>query len=430
LGSTEFSKPTRLFSAGRQEVSVMRSLLRTFSLGLVFSLLIVPSDAAVNSGRSPVVAQSVSVVNPGANQTPDPGQGGLAVSSQTNTGHGSETSSAFRATKGVSSKTKTCLWYSFPGVPGTKTRVTLKFDCTLNASIHVDGYDDFVSATAEYDFRIEYSLDNGSTWTVRSGVSDSVSIDGLSSDGRSINTSGSESVDLPNPGAIDITQIRVRDRIFTSAALANSPDGSASSLATASVSYIRLEVETAVGANCIATVPGNRWKGEYFNGITPTGSPAMVRDDGADDFLNFNFGDGGPGGNCGLGVDNFSARWTRMVNFAPGIYRFSVTGDDGVRLYVDGQLKINKWFSQGATTYTADVPLSSAGAHEVKLEYFESGGSAVALLSWTLVAGLSCLPDVPLIGATPGAGGGENIATTAISGLPKGCGQKNSDHQQ
>jgi len=90
---------------------------------------------------------------------------------------------------------------------------------------------------------------------------------------------------------------------------------------------------------------------------------------------------------------------------------------------------INKWFPQGATTYTADVNLS-AGPHQVKLEYFEKDGCAVALLSWTLVAGLSCLPDVPLIGAMPGAGGGENIAITAISGLPKGCGQKNSDHQQ
>jgi hypothetical protein len=43
-------------------------------------------------------------------------------------------------------------------------------------------------------------------------------------------------------------------------------------------------------------------------------------------------------------------------------------------------LKVDKWFSHGAITYTTDVTLF-AGNHEVKLEYFESGGFAVALLS-------------------------------------------------
>jgi hypothetical protein len=156
----------------------------------------------------------------------------------------------------------------------------------------------------------------------------------------------------------------------------------------------------------------------------------MVRDDGAN-FLNFNFGDGGPGGNCGLGVDNFSARWTRTVDFGSGTYRFSVTGDDGVRLYVGvgGQPVIDKWFSQGATTYTAEVTFNSAGPRQVMLEYFESGGPGVALLSWADLTGVNCLPNapLPLISSMPQAGGGENIASTAPSQAPKRCGQKNSD---
>jgi hypothetical protein len=77
-----------------------------------------------------------------------------------------------------------------------------------------------------------------------------------------------------------------------------------------------------------------------------------------------------------------------------------------------------------------DVTLSSAGAHKGKLEYFEGGGSAMALLSWTLMAGLSCLPDAPLIGSAPQTGGGDNIATAAIPGAPRRCGQKNFDNQQ
>jgi hypothetical protein len=54
-----------------------------------------------------------------------------------------------------------------------------------------------------------------------------------------------------------------------------------------------------------------------------------------------------------------------------------------VRLYVDGQLRIDKWVIQAATTYTAEAPLS-AGNHKVKLEYFENGDNAV---------GFWCKPD-------------------------------------
>ncbi len=182
-----------------------------------------------------------------------------------------------------------------------------------------------------------------------------------------------------------------------------------------------------VDVNCLANVPANRWRGEYYNNITLTGPVAMVRDDGAP-FLNFDFGLGSPSAACGLGVDNFSIRWTRTVNFAAATYRFSVTGDDGVKLYVDGQVKIDKWFPQGATTYTADVTLS-AGAHEIKLEYFESVGPGVAFLSWADVTGVNCLPNapLPLISSVPQIGGKENIASTAPSQAPKRCGQKNSD---
>jgi hypothetical protein len=181
----------------------------------------------------------------------------------------------------------------------------------------------------------------------------------------------------------------------------------------------------ASGSGCVASVSTDRWKGEYFNNTTLMGSPAMVRDDGGA-FLDLYFGLGTPSAACGLSPELFSARWTRTVNFGSGLYRFSVTGDDGVRLYVDGQLKIDAWVLQGPTTYTADVTLS-AGPHDIRLEFFEYTGGATAFLSWRLVPVPNCMQSVPLIGAAPQTGAGESVATTPASEAPKRCGQKGSD---
>jgi PA14 domain-containing protein/purple acid phosphatase-like protein/Ig-like domain-containing protein len=181
-------------------------------------------------------------------------------------------------------------------------------------------------------------------------------------------------------------------------------------------------------SSCLANVPTNHWKGEYFNKTDLSVGPMLVRDDGPS-FLNINFGEGSPSTACGIDVDNFSARWTREVIFAATTYRFSVTGDDGVKLWVNGQLMIDKWFPQGATTYTAEVTFNTAGPRPVILEYFESGGPGLALLSWEDVTGVNCLPNapLPLISSVPQTDGRENIASTAPSQAPKRCGQKNSD---
>jgi hypothetical protein len=406
----------------------MRSLFRTFSLVLICLLLIASSDGAVNgygyrSGLSLAVAQSVSTVSPSSNQTPDPRHGGEAVNSSSNTGH--ETTTAAAAIYGPTAQTKSCRWLAFQPVGGQIIKITLKLDWSISGYVSTDASTDISDrASARASFNLFYSTDNGSILNTGISRAEASSIFGLRTDYKPISDSGSFSVDLPVNTPIN--QIIVSDQLITN--VSASGGGSAWAEMTATISRVRLEVETVVSPTCIADVPGGRWKGEYFNGITPTDFPAMVRDDGAD-FLNFNFGDGGPGGTCGLGVDNFSARWTRTVDFAAGTYRFSVTGDDGVRLYVDGQLKIDKWFSQGATTYTADVTFNSAGPHQVKLVYFESGGPGIALLSWADATGVNCLPNtpLPLISSAPQTGGGVNIASTAPSQAPKRCGQKNSD---
>lgn len=143
---------------------------------------------------------------------------------------------------------------------------------------------------------------------------------------------------------------------------------------------------------CFAgSIQTGHWLGEYFNNKYLGGSPVMTRDDGIA-FLNFQWGNGGPGV-CGVPSDYFSGRFTTSRYFDAGTYRFSAQADDGVKLYVDNVLYINGSYT--ANTYTADVNLSS-GNHSLRVEYFEDYGGALVTLSWVRID----LPTLTIDGGT------------------------------
>jgi sugar lactone lactonase YvrE len=146
-------------------------------------------------------------------------------------------------------------------------------------------------------------------------------------------------------------------------------------------------------APCLATVSADRWKGEYFSNRLLQGAPVLVRDDGASG-LSFNFGQDSPSTACNVPADDFSIRWTRAVNFEAGVYRFTATGDDGFRLYVDDALRIDLWKDQAETTATAEVTLS-AGTHALRFEHYDAGGLAVAQLAWRALNRTPVLENIP-----------------------------------
>ena len=91
---------------------------------------------------------------------------------------------------------------------------------------------------------------------------------------------------------------------------------------------------------------------------TSTGAPVLTR---PDDAVDFDWGGGAPGD--GVPADNFSARWTKSLTVDGGRpYKFTVTSDDGARLYVDGQKVLDKWINQGPTTYTVDATVDRGRA--------------------------------------------------------------------
>ncbi len=124
--------------------------------------------------------------------------------------------------------------------------------------------------------------------------------------------------------------------------------------------------------------PPGPWQGEYFTGQDFTQKPALTRTDAA---IDFNWGVAAP--TSELPVDKFAVRWTGDFTFEEGRYRFSTTTDDGVRLYVDDKLLIDSWRAmRGTRSATADL---TAGAHAVRVEYFEGTQAAIARVTWSKV---------------------------------------------
>jgi uncharacterized protein (DUF1800 family) len=79
----------------------------------------------------------------------------------------------------------------------------------------------------------------------------------------------------------------------------------------------------------------------------------------------------------------YSVRWTGQIQpqFSD-TYTFDARTDDGCMLWVNDQLVISKWQAQGATDWTNSIALQGGTRYDIRLDYFQHGGSASAELSW------------------------------------------------
>lgn len=85
-----------------------------------------------------------------------------------------------------------------------------------------------------------------------------------------------------------------------------------------------------------------------------------------------------------LGSDTFSVRWTGSITPRYSeTYTFHAEADDGVRLWVDGQLIIDQWTGQGATERTGSVALTAGRPVSIRMDYYDNEVAAVANLSWS-----------------------------------------------
>jgi uncharacterized protein YraI len=121
---------------------------------------------------------------------------------------------------------------------------------------------------------------------------------------------------------------------------------------------------------------GSNWTGAYYANPALQGTPVFTRIDPA---VVFNWGPNPPG--PGLGSQYWSARWVTIQYMNAGTYRFTVTADDGVRVFIDGQIILDAWRDQAPTTYYVNVQVS-AGNHAIQVDYYQAMGDAQISVSW------------------------------------------------
>lgn len=74
----------------------------------------------------------------------------------------------------------------------------------------------------------------------------------------------------------------------------------------------------------------------------------------------------------GVPVDHFATLATSQPSFEPGQYRIVISSDDGLRFYIDDELKIDHWEAHESSVKEIEVSLE--GQHSFRLEHYEVKG--------------------------------------------------------
>jgi chitodextrinase len=151
---------------------------------------------------------------------------------------------------------------------------------------------------------------------------------------------------------------------------------------------------TAPPGSCPAPATA-AFTGCYYNNMTLSGNPVFVRTDPKIDFY---WGNSSP--DSSLPPFNFSIRWQGNFTFNQGNYLFTVITSDGMRLYVDGNVVIDRWRDQAPFVYQGSQTLSQ-GSHLVVVEYYEHTAGATAQVSWMNTSPGPQMPVISSFTASP-----------------------------
>ena len=149
---------------------------------------------------------------------------------------------------------------------------------------------------------------------------------------------------------------------------------------------------------------GNGLSGTFYNGTGMSGTPILTR---TDPNINFIWGTQSP--TAGVPATNWSAKWTgTLTPPTTGTYTFSLTSDDGSRLFVNGQQVISNWADQPPTTKTGTISLTAGQPAGIEVDYFQDGGGSQLNLGWQI-------PNQDLLGQAVTAARGAGTAVVFVN---------------
>lgn len=125
--------------------------------------------------------------------------------------------------------------------------------------------------------------------------------------------------------------------------------------------------------------------GQYFvdtSGAHLQGTPVVSRVDSVVDSNVIWDASGSP--DSSVGPTNFSTKWTgRVQPQYSETYVFHTIGDDGIRLWVNGQLLIDDWNGHAPTDDYGSITLSAGQKYDIEMDYYQGGGGDFAQLRWS-----------------------------------------------
>lgn len=110
-------------------------------------------------------------------------------------------------------------------------------------------------------------------------------------------------------------------------------------------------------------------KAEYFSNKNLSGEPTFTQ---IDEDVNFDWEQDAPDGLSV--VDNFSIRWSGTITIGAEDIILQFYADDGIRVYIDGELVVNGWSVYD--TYLQTDILEAGKSYDLVIEYFDSGSYA------------------------------------------------------
>ncbi|NPA36619.1 MAG: DUF5110 domain-containing protein [Chlorobi bacterium] len=138
------------------------------------------------------------------------------------------------------------------------------------------------------------------------------------------------------------------------------------------------EIPPAIPANSFETPDGK-------NGLTATYFKTRDLKEKVITTVENNINHNWSGGGLPAGVPekNFSVRWEGFLK-APesGTFIIAAIADDGVRVWLNEKLIIDKWQDQAATLFPAKVMLSQGKKYHIKVEYYQGLGQSEITLCW------------------------------------------------